>query len=37
MFQIGRKEYHAYMEGTEIYDSSIEDASVCAMQFVGQG
>ena len=39
MFQKGRKEYHVYMEGTEIYDEPVEDASdyaVCDLLAAGE-
>jgi hypothetical protein len=31
MFEKGKKEYHVYMEGTEIYDEPVEDASEYAL------
>jgi hypothetical protein len=31
MFEKGQKEYHVYMEGTEIYDEPVEDASEYAL------
>ena len=31
MFEKGKKEYHVYMEGTDIYDEPVEDASEYAL------